>query len=620
MQIKRLDGTSIEIPSNLEPMFKSLGSPIIGAGIGRSVSPNAMNKVNAQLRDKDLYKYPILPGAVEVYQQMASGREWQIIGKPKPALRAVEWLNNAKQVDPSSGLPIIGFENFLKLRSLDHVVIGRTAFALHKVRGKPVPELRYIDPTALTFQRNQKGTSPVTTGVAENQGVVKEVAPSEKVWYHNGYFYRLDEVTLNHAFPIGTNGLYISPIAYIIPTAMLAYLIRDHDTASTDGRRIRDIIIVGSPELSAGIEQAILTQLALYAGDDATKLGIPIVEMNNLAGTKIADQVFTMGLSKIPDQFDREQFEFAYVNEIAAALGLSLRYFWNNERTTNRALEEIQEQRQALKGPSTFVRTEQRLINQCGALEIIGGGKNTLTFSFVEESDTGSALKNAQVLQLTTQALATVAGVFSANISLDALLAWMQSIRVLPNDLDLITTNDVTDGEILGSEGTDMPDPDNNEQITEAKPANTPPVGNKPSTSGANTSGQTDSSQRPAPKKRANVPDYDEVSVDRNGNIQERRHRVFSTRKMLKSIIENEAITPVAVETELSETVKAQQLNNQQKVSIFFDTNKDVEGNFIPSVPFFDTETVRSTVKTLLSGSELTAEQAAIIDLLAETL
>jgi hypothetical protein len=88
---------------------------------------------------------------------MSSGREWQIIGKPKQALRAVEWLNNAKQIDPNSGLPIVGFENFLRLRSLDFIAVGRTSFALHKRRGNPIPELRYIDPTLLSFQRNMKG-------------------------------------------------------------------------------------------------------------------------------------------------------------------------------------------------------------------------------------------------------------------------------------------------------------------------------------------------------------------------------------------------------------------------------------------------------------------------------
>lgn len=612
--MKMLDGTEREIPEALKQYQEFVGKSIIGGGFSTRISPNAMNAVGADIRDTQIWKYPILPGAVSVFQQMSSGREWQIIGKAKAALRAVEWLNNAKRVDPFSGLPVIGFENFLRLRALDFISIGRTSFGLHKRRGNPIPELRYLDPTLLVFQRDL-GKNQITVPAANS--VVKEVTNSEKCWYHNGYYYRYDEVTIDHALPIGTSGLYISPLAYILPAAMLAFLVRDHDTASTDGRRIRDIVVVGSPELSAGIEQAILTQLALYSGGDASKLGIPIVEMNNLSGQPIKDQVFTMGLSQIPEGFDRESFIFEYVNEIAAALGLSLRHFWNNERTTNRALEEIQEQRQAQKGPSTFVRTEQRLINACGALDLIGGGKNSLTFSFVEEADTGSALKNAQVLQLTTTALASVAQVFQASLSLDALLAWMQSIRVLPNDLDLITMGDSEDqeSEILGSEGHDMPDPSEDQQITEAQ--GTPPP-KPPVPSGAVPPPKTPSPQ--SGKKSAGVPDYDEVSVDQYGNIKERRHKIFSTRKMLKSMLEDEANKKPQVVEDFSSAVKTQQLNNQQKVSLFFETNKEIEGDFIPSVPFFDNEEVRKAVFALTHEEELTAEQAAIIDLMASTI
>lgn len=615
MVIKTGEGY-VDTSSALKHYEEFAGKSVIGGGFSRGLSPMRMNAIAASIRDEQIWKYPILPGAIGVYQQMSSGREWQIIGKPKQALRAVEWVNNAKVVDPYNGLPMVGFENFLRLRSLDFITVGRTSFALKKVRGTQIPELRYIDPTQLVFARGASvGTAVVDAIMPTGVG---EVKPREKVWWHYQDNYRLDEVTVDYALPIGTRGLYLSPLAYVLPTALLAWLIREHDTASTDGRRIRDIIIVGSPELSAGIEQAILTQLALYSGDDVTKLGIPIVEMNNLSGNPISEQIHTMGLSKIPDEFDREKFTFEYVNEISAALGLSLRHFWNNERTTNRALEEIQEQRQAQKGPSTFVRTEQRLINSCGALDLIGGGKNNLTFSFIEEADTGSALKNAQVLQLTTTALASVAQVFNANISLDALLAWMQSIRVLPNDLELITEVSAEDNpnNIQGSEGQQMADPNQEQQIVRENGKPPPAPSNSGSTAVA----------APSPSQPAkSVPDYDEVSVDQNGNVRERRHKVFSTRKMLKNMLEGEMKNAMEVpatepEEDFSSAVKSQQLNNQQKVMSFFETNKAVEGNFIPSVPFFEEEQVRKAVKTLIEKETLTTEQLAIIDLMAETI
>lgn len=570
----------------LKAYAKYAGTSMVGPSGVRRTSPRQMNRDAAQIRDSQLWKMPILPGAVQIFQQMASGREWQVIGKVRPALRAVDWLNSAKTVDQGTGVPTYGFEDFLKRRSLDFIAVGKTTFGLKRKKGSSIPELHYLDPTQVLFNRRSSYTG--------------EVKPTEKVYHHYEDVYALQDVITSYTLPIGTGGYYISPIAYILPTATLAWLVREHDMAATDGRRIRDIIIVGNTELSSSIENAILQQLALHSGEDPTKIGIPIIEMNNLSGGPIEDQIYTLGLSKIPENFNREEFTFDYVNQIAGALGMSLRHFWNNERTTNRALEEIQEQRQAQKGPASFVRTEQRLINQSKVLSLFTQGRGNLSFSFIEEVDTNSAKNNAQVLSLTASALKTVSEVFQASLSLEALLAWMQSIRVLPNDLELIAS--VETEKPMNPDQQNMPDISDGEQISTEDSA--------PSSSSSESSEKTIKA----------YPDYDEVAVDQDGKVRERRHKIFSIRKLLEHEI-SKTIEPIVVtdeEEDFENAVQLQQKNNNRVVKNYIKSRSKGTGGLSISAPFFESDKIESAMTKLLSDAPLSEEEQAIIDFMSD--
>ncbi len=568
---------------------------LLGTASGPRLNTSGMAKFGADLRDNQLWKMPILPGAVQVFQQLASGREWQVVGKLRPTLRAVEWLNNAKTIDETTGLASIGFEDFLKRRSLDFLAVGKVTFGLKRKKGSPVPELRYLDPTRLIFQRKQ--------------AVNTEVRPTEKVWSTTYDTYMAKDVNTYYTLPLGVGGAFVSPLAYVMPTANLAWLIREHDSAATDGRRIREIILVGSTELSASIEQAMLTQLALHQGADPTKVGIPIIEFNNISGTPVADQITTIGLSKIPENFKREEFLFDYVNQISAALGMSLRHFWNSERTTNRALEEIQEQRQLQKGPSTFVRSEERAVNQSDVLSLFTNGKGRLRFNFIEEVDTSSAKVNAEVLNLTTTALQTVATVFQATLSLEALLSWMQSIRVLPNDLELIAPSG-TAGGITPDVQTNPNEPPMSQDGETQTEGSTPPPQN-------DASGVSKSSEKAA----YGVPDYDEVAVNSQGNITERRHKIFSIQKLLKQEKESKTIPPIEIneDDEFDEAVQLEQFNNIKQLKLFFETKKE-SVDVLPAIPLFTPEDAKRTVQKILSDEELSVDEVVVAGLLVDRL
>lgn len=399
------------------------GKAILLSGMMAPLSVGMAKRLEfgCDLRDNMLWKEPTMSGAVNVYAELSSSREWTVSGKPKPAARAVEFLQDAHSPDVVTGLYTKGLETYLQRRAVDHVAVGMTAFLNRSIPGQKITRMEYLDPGLLSFGRERQTTS--------------EILPSERVWSYEGERFRHDQVFISYALPIGAQGNFISPLAPVVPDMQLAYLIREHDMAALDGRRIRDVVLVGSDSAQQTIQNAILTQVALWAGADPAQVGIPIVSLNTPSGTKIADMIHLLSLSRLPEEFNREEFMFAYVNKISSGLGLALRHFWNNEKTTNKALEEIQEQRQQQKGPAEFVKKEERLINRSGILNQFGG---KVRFGFIEEVDAQSQLTNAQVLQATASALEKISTVFQAALSLDAMLDWMQSIRVLPAELELI--------------------------------------------------------------------------------------------------------------------------------------------------------------------------------------
>jgi len=455
-------------------------------------------ELGRQIRDNYIWEYPILPGAIQTYQQMASNREWKVAGKPRKVSRVYEWLNEARTYD-YFGLVHDGFEQFLRRRVLDYLAVGRTAFG-----AKKTGFLEYLDPCYLRYSReDQEWLNPVTDTK-----------------------YRVDEIYVDHSIPIGAMGKFVAPLMFVVPTAMLAWLIREHDRAATDGRKVRDVLLVSGQETAQAIKEAIEQMVELWSGADPTTHGVPVVHVDVPSTSNIAmeDTVAKLSISEIPPSFDRQLFQFEYVNEIAATLGISLRHFWNSERATNRALEEVQEARQMQKGPSAFVRTEQRLLNR--AIQDVFGPNVRMAFD--EEVDLQSRKTNAEVLKLYTESLEKIAGVFGANINGEALLAWLQSDGILPADLSLV--EEIELGEQRSSQDTPTPTEGNTQEVSD------------PDT--------------PSIEKSL---DYDDVVIDSSGRLVDKRSKVFSFETVLETSIANEPIPESPTLEDILELVHAEQ-------------------------------------------------------------
>lgn len=483
------------IHANLNEKSASLSGILIRApGIYGYTHVSQALDFGRQIRDELIHRYPLFPEAVDIFVQMASTREWIISGPPRQVPRAVDAINNAKTIT-FDGYVEYGFEQFLKRTSRDYICVGR-----HSYLWEEGGDLTYIDPCFIDFDI------------------------SKQKWYDTeiGTQYNRDDVIVSHPKPIGRSGAFLSPLFSVIPTAMLAWLIREHDSAAIDGRKIRDIIVTIGQELANQMATAVEETIDLWAGKvDSASLKIPIVYVEEDEVKDVRSAVTRIGISEIPDGFDREGFQFAYVNEIASATGLPLRRIWNSEKATNRALEEVQEQRQQLTGPPVFIRTLQRLLNGRNGIGTRYGRKTR--FGFVEEVDTQSRSVNAEVLRKYAEGLKIFAEVFNGQVNGKALLAWLQSEHILPEDLDLIS-----DIGIMQSSDT-VPTPDNG-NIQTSSENNPSPVLQNGSEKSFSVSWTDENIQT--------FLDYGEMAMNGDGRVIERRNRVFSFQKVLEKALE----------------------------------------------------------------------------------
>lgn len=581
---------------------KNIGQAFLRPNGPLSPVPRAQLQIGERLRDHSLWQFPILPGAIQAYIDLAATREWTVSGSPRSVARTVEWINNAESINTYTGLVDYGYDAYLRRKALDYLSIGMMTMGLSEDLDATMPALEYIDPVRLSFQRERD--------VLQN-GFVQPVKPEEKVWTYNGSR-RIKAKNLIHHYPnpLGANG-FIAPIMYLLPTATLAWLIRESDTAAIDGRKIRDILLVADPKVHDAIEDGILTSLALWQGNPEEDVGFPVITLNGLGNNKVSDLYAWLNISRIPETLNREEFTFAYVNEIAAALGLALRHFWNNERTTNRALEIVQEQRQQQKGPSTFVRTEQRLMNRSGFLNLkqFGGARTAPRFAFIEETDMSSMKDRATALK----DIATAAGMIQDKLGMyikpESMVAWLQMEDMLPNEIELIdielaaqrTESDAVapkEGEVIGQS-----DPDTTSQPTQEQPMDG--------------------------ESLEKSLDYGEVVMAGSGRIVAQRHKIFSIAKYLEPEVKEVAKTfeiaiaeePVYIEqSELEEFVqKAIEDAEDHNVRLVRKLgDSDYLTNWLSlHKTEYDEGLLNCAVHNCLNNIKLTTDEGAIIDRIA---
>lgn len=461
---------------------------------------NQMMRVGQDLRDRSLHEYPLLPGAIEVYQEMVTSREWKVSGSPRSVTRAIEWLNDA-QTFKGDGTIDVGFAQHLNRRVLDHLCLGRTMFHHGEDASKP---LRYLDPVYMTF--NLKARQWEDSLIRGQKFPVKEVV-------------------VNHPKPIGATGMWVAPLGPVIPTAQLAWLVREHDMAKADGRKMRDILVVHSEALAEEIGKQIETYISLQSGKfDPAKDNIPIAFVDNVPqGSSVADLFAYLELAKIPDHFDREQFAFSYANEIANLTGLTVRQFWNIEKGTNRALEQEMSKRQVTRGPAHFIRSEQRLLRR-PIMAIFG---RRTRFGFIEEVDTATKKIDAEVITLFTEALKAMVEVSAGRLDgtelLKSLMGWFQSMGLLPPEINF--------SELFNAIQSSEPEsiPDGEDEVIE----------------------ESEKSPTPLPEQAArvkNVLDYGEITMSLDGVLLDYREKIFHIDQVLEKVVEEDVKTRVKSE------------------------------------------------------------------------
>lgn len=339
-----------------------------------------------RIRDEWMHEFAILPGAINSFVEVSTSREWMVIGPPRLAARAVEKLHGAYFRD-RQGIVHDGWHNVLRQMCKDWLTIGRCAFNsplvidLATYRGA----IEYLDSSRL-YPIKDLSTGTYWQYIDPYDGVARQLQQAD--------------VFFDDCDTGGAEGLPIGKVHWLLPIARLEWYLREHMTAKLDGRKIRDIFLVEDNHMVEQFEHALNSAMAAQTGDTFEEWGLPIVALNRMGiatgATKVEDSFARIGLSEMPDQLDPEALEFRYANEISSVLGLSLRYFWNDPRGTNRSVEQINQERQSVQGPSYFMRNIERLLNNS---TVLSASPRKVRFKFEEEIDSVSAERKAKTFK-----------------------------------------------------------------------------------------------------------------------------------------------------------------------------------------------------------------------------
>lgn len=399
------------------------------------------------LRDQWLHEFRVLPGAINSFIEITTSAEWMIVGPPKLSMEIRDQLIQSSFVD-SMGIEHVGFEGLLNRMTFDWLTVGRCTALMRPELNRNLFSsnplegawLTYLDPTFLEPYVN------------ENEQVV---------WRYKGLFqqepqnYSQSRVLKNDSIVFGNSGLFLSKVFYLLPTAILDHYLKEHLTSQVDGRKVRDIFIVWSAQMVDAFADAINASIGLNAGVPGEEHNIPVVSINDLGGTnqKIDDLFTRIGLSEIPEVLDLREFTNMYVSEIAGTLGMLPSYFWSGDNSSNRAGEQVQQERQSLQGPAFFRRSLARTFNNSDLFTTASGQRAYLQFE--EEVDTLGQERRASTFKKTVETLDKLAGLLQkvANLESDgstpltpeAIITLLQRERMLHTDLlvdDMLTISE----------------------------------------------------------------------------------------------------------------------------------------------------------------------------------
>lgn len=378
--------------------FKS--SNFMGGFKVSSTNNRNLVRYGADIRDRQLHRYSILPGAIQTFISIATSREWQVLGTPRTASRTLDMLHGSSFRD-ADGIIHYGFEELISRMCMDWLCIGRAAF-----RSTPnIPSERLV------------GWSPFEyIDVAELRIMTDQ---NQSFWQYKDPFDRSDlrkidqeELFFMDNIRIGAGGGTLGTVAWLIPVAHLDWLLREHDSMQLDGRKIRDVLVV-MDGMKDEIQEAVTISMALSSGEDPSKWGVPVIEVNPGGyDGPMSDYFARIGLSDLPREFSREEFETRYAREISSTLGLPIGQFWHDPRGTNRSLEQVTQERSTLKGPAYFIRSFERLVNNSPVTGTRMENRSILQFQ--EETDNSSLLQSAQALESYAKAISALKTAFKS--------------------------------------------------------------------------------------------------------------------------------------------------------------------------------------------------------------
>ena len=417
-KLLRAIDTYVMSKSGLSPYYSSVG-------YRQSV------QYGVNIRDVYLHKYSILPGAVQTFISVATSREWTVLGKPKSAARTVDRLNNSFFID-SQGLKHVGWEQMMARVCMDWLAVGRGMFhskEIGQTGNWTPPEYMDVAYAYIDMQDRQKSKWKYYPN-GRNTG-------TPRMMDQNNVFF-IDNVR------IGSSGVIAGSLAWLMSIAHLDWLLREHDSMQLDGRKIRDIIICNGEPMADAIAEGITMSIAMHTEDDPSKHNVPIVHADLMTEDgSVADQFARLGLSEIPRDFSRQELEGRYAREIAATLGLPIGQFWYDPRGTNRSLEQVQQERATLKGPSYYVRSFGRLLNQSPITGKPGAYKTLIQFE--EETDNSSLKQKADAFKIYVEGLKllneSIINIENLDVSLalngESLLGIAQKLGFIPANYTL---------------------------------------------------------------------------------------------------------------------------------------------------------------------------------------
>jgi hypothetical protein len=534
----------------------TLASQGIGAP-GKSLYVSSSLLAARQMRDTDLHKFPLLPSAVYTFIQIASSREWTVTGKLTPAGRAVEKLNRAVYLD-EYGVPHVGWQEFLQRQVLDWLVIGYSTMLVpilkRTARTKKYGAINYTDPTQISLRSFKQRSSYI---VRDHKKV-----PHSRAYYYDNKAWFDDEILFNRAIPTGNAYRPLGPVFALIPTAMLLYLIREHDTAAADGRKLRDIFITYDDNMRTALQQAVEASVAMWSNDSSNQ-GLAVVSANIMGGVtaqvRMADLIHRMGLSEIPEGLDREALWMRAANEISGTLGLPLRVWFEDPRGTNRSLERVNQERSRVKGPAFFNRSMERMINNSGIL-------GNVRFGFKEEQDLSLERIRADVVETWAKALNYLYNTFGGVVDLSVFWQLLQRNGLVFDDaflsqqLVMLDESPVSSDQLLGGEESTPTIPEGsyngpqqqkletqlevalankevNEQQSDENVAKYAPRVRLTTARDKLLAALVDSTMK---RYEETIPDYGEVVVDGSGNVLDVRRKMFTVNEAMKMKVASE--------------------------------------------------------------------------------